>query len=214
MEKRTTKKEKSGLLTSKAGFTLVELLVVCAIFVIITAVVLARQNRFSSDIQLTNLAYQVAISIRQAQVYGLGVKGASTNFNTGYGIDFTAASPNTYQLIADNNQDKLYDQAPSPADSLVSSYQLQQGAKIDNLCVTDAYNSKTCSKGGNLTSLDIFYLRPDPSSNISANGQFSGGVSYNSASITLVSSIGDRYKCVTIYQTGQVSVNPGVGACP
>ncbi len=196
----------------KRGFTLVELLVVLAIFVIITTVVLARQNKFSSDIQLTNLAYQIALSIRQAQVYGLGVKGASSNYQIGYGIDFDKASSSSYALVADNNVDQLYDGAPTPADNVVNNFNLQLGASISNLCVTDYANVKTCSKTGAFSTLDILFLRPNPAANISIDHHFDPGgsvtsPSYTQASITIISALGDRYKCINVYQTGQVAVS-------
>ena len=58
----------------KAGFTLIELLVSIAIFIIITSVAVWNNSQFNSTILLTDLGYEIALSVRQAQVYGITVK--------------------------------------------------------------------------------------------------------------------------------------------
>ena len=82
------------------GFSLVELLVVISIFTIISSVVVFRQSKFSSDILITNLAYQMALEIREAQTYGIGVKSVDnpviigdSKFKYGYGIHFGPEVP-------------------------------------------------------------------------------------------------------------------------
>src|SRR6185312_4659547 len=110
---RKNKIQKKGIVSRTKGFTLVELRVVVAIFLIITAITLGNQSRFSSDILITNLAYQIALSIREAQVYGIGSKGVAdnsssgiNNFQAGYGIHIGASDdltlkPTSYNVFAD-----------------------------------------------------------------------------------------------------------------
>jgi prepilin-type N-terminal cleavage/methylation domain-containing protein len=76
------------------GFTLIELLVVTAILVIVSGLVLANHSRFGGKILLQNLAYDMALSVRQAQVYGISVRqfGAGT-YSAGYGIRFSTSVP-------------------------------------------------------------------------------------------------------------------------
>ncbi|MBI2004934.1 prepilin-type N-terminal cleavage/methylation domain-containing protein [Patescibacteria group bacterium] len=57
------------------GFTLVELLVVVSIMLIITSTLLLQQRKFNSATLMRTLAYNIALSIRQAQVYGTSVVG-------------------------------------------------------------------------------------------------------------------------------------------
>ena len=52
------------------GFSLAELIVSIAIFLFISSVVMVSQHNFGGKILITNLAYDVALGIRQAQVYG------------------------------------------------------------------------------------------------------------------------------------------------
>ena len=59
------------------GFSLVELIVVMGIFTIMTSIVIFNYGRFSSNLIVTNLAYESALAVRQAQVYGISVKNTS-----------------------------------------------------------------------------------------------------------------------------------------
>jgi type II secretory pathway pseudopilin PulG len=72
-----------------AGFTLVELIITIAIFVFMTALVMARYNDYYSGTIFKNLAYDIAITIREAQSYGISVKvregnNAEENFSKAY----------------------------------------------------------------------------------------------------------------------------------
>ena len=49
-------------------------MVVTAIFVILSAVVLANNSRFGNVIVLQNLAHDISLSVREAQVYGIAVR--------------------------------------------------------------------------------------------------------------------------------------------
>ena len=83
---------------ANSGFTLVELLITISIFVILTGVVLFSQSKFNGSILLTNLAYDTAVTLRQAQTYGINIKEFNTGSGTGqfvpYGVHFATSSPN------------------------------------------------------------------------------------------------------------------------
>src|SRR6185369_828665 len=87
------------------GFTLVELLISIAIFTMITSVAVFNHAEFNGSVLLTNLAYEIALSVRQAQVYGTTVKQSSdintVRFDSGYGVHFNTAAPTTYTLFED-----------------------------------------------------------------------------------------------------------------
>ncbi len=91
---------------SSRGFTLIEMLIVLAIIGVITAIAVTGQQSFDRSVILTNTAYDVALSIREAQAYGFSGKSAtlsaSDSGNYAYGIDFNINTPTTYTLFADN----------------------------------------------------------------------------------------------------------------
>lgn len=156
-----------------AGFTLIELLVVCGIIAVITAIMLANNNKYGGQVVLQNFAYDVALSIRQAQVYGISVQrfgsGASASFANGYGMHFDTSLPSTrtsYELFADAAGTGIYTASenvpPSP-------YQIGRGYSIVRLCAPAGTNS-ACEGGTVVSKLDILFVRPEPDALIAADG--------------------------------------------
>lgn len=97
---------KSYKLKASSGFALIELLVAVAVFGIISAFVLLAYNRVSGQLFLTTLAYEIALSFREAQSYGVSVhefanQGQTATFDVGYGLHFDRGSLFTYALFAD-----------------------------------------------------------------------------------------------------------------
>ncbi|MBI4087782.1 prepilin-type N-terminal cleavage/methylation domain-containing protein [Candidatus Kaiserbacteria bacterium] len=190
------------------AFTLIELLVVTAIVVVITGVVFANNNRFGGVVLLQNLTYDVALSIRQAQVYGISVaRFGDATFSAGYGNDFDLSSPTTYTLFADASENGLYD-CPAPGTSgceLVAATTISSGYRIQSLCATPAGGTETCS---GVSSLDVLFKRPEPDAWISINGNsciLDSAQCQESARITLVSPKGDTMS-VVIDANGQIAV--------
>jgi prepilin-type N-terminal cleavage/methylation domain-containing protein len=56
---------------NERGFSLVEFIVVLVIFSIMSGTSLFNFNRYKNNIETTNVAQDIALSIRQAQVYGI-----------------------------------------------------------------------------------------------------------------------------------------------
>ena len=77
----------------RRGFTLIELLVVVAIIVVITGLILANSNKFGGQTMLQNLSYDIALSLREAQVYGISVRSNSGAFKTGMECILTLILP-------------------------------------------------------------------------------------------------------------------------
>src|ERR1700722_20139604 len=99
--------------TQKSGFTLIELLVVITIMTIITSIAVFSNAQFNSSIVLSNLAYEIALSVREAQDYGISVhsslssspacsagEGGESCFNNVYGVDFNTNTPSQYILFS------------------------------------------------------------------------------------------------------------------
>ena len=83
------------------GFTLIEMLVVLAIIVVISAIVFTGENNFNRSFFITNTVYDVALTLRQAQTYGLSSQAYGATQNAGYGIYISNESPSTYVMFAD-----------------------------------------------------------------------------------------------------------------
>lgn len=194
------------------GFTLVELLVVVALVIIISAVVLVRHTSFNSTTLLRSLSYSVALSMRQAQVYGTSVRGttgASPVYAPGYGVYFSTAlgcangTGTCYILFADADGDNTYDTGEA-----VATQTLSRGFAISNFCAVTATPSAThCVSGGStaISSLTVYFRRPNPE----ALFYTSGGSGYAYAYIELTSAVSaGTLRTVKVTSTGQIAVCP------
>ena len=107
---------------NKKGFTIVEMLVVMGIFSILTAVTVWNYGKFNNSIILTNMAYEIALEIREAQVFSLGVRGANSgggiynDFDTRYGVLFEEGEKN-FIFFTDLNNNGKCDIDPDDANS-------------------------------------------------------------------------------------------------
>lgn len=183
---------------SQSGFTLVELLVSVGIFTLITTAAVFNNAQFNGNVVLSNLAYEVALSVRQAQFYGITVKQSSTNtFDAGYGISFNVSTPTSYLLFEDKpTPNKTYD-----AGEALETYVMRKGNFISKICLSQ---SGACSS---YPSVDISFVRPNPEAYIRHAGSF-----YSKAEIC-VSSPGGNKRKVVVESTGQISVATADVAC-
>jgi prepilin-type N-terminal cleavage/methylation domain-containing protein len=183
------------------GFTILELIVSLAIFAMMTALVLSKYGNFNQNILLTNLAYDVALTVRNAQSYGLNVKSSTrtaNDFSKPYGVYFSkAASPANTTIIffTDTNSNDVY---TAGTDAIIQSTTITRGSIVSAICV---YNNGACTDVDNVS---VVFRRPDPSAIIKVT---SGGISYANLRITL-RAIDNTTKVVIVNSTGQVSVEP------
>lgn len=183
------------------GFTLIELLASVSIFIVITTMILIRHSQFSSALLIENLAYDVALSIRKAQVFGLSVREIATGseeFNVGYGIHFDSQVDDSYIFFADRNRNKQYDNSSE----IVEIFSIKSGNKISKFCGILPDDTEKCSIAGNITYLDIIFERPNPDAIIKSN---ISEETYASAKITLMSPQEKQWS-INVVSTGQISV--------
>jgi prepilin-type N-terminal cleavage/methylation domain-containing protein len=180
-----------------AGFTLVELMVSVAIFAAITTMAVWNHARFNGTVLLTNLAYEIALSIRQAQVYGITVReGSSGAFDSGYGIHFDPANPASYLLFEDRApRNRIYD-----AGEELETFSISKGNGIRKVCADGACGSSV---------LDISFIRPNPDAYIKSVGS---GSPSGTATICVSSPQNERRR-VIVESTGQISVQTDDGTC-
>lgn len=164
-------------------------MVVVAIIALISAVIIFQYRLFDSQLLLRNLAYEIALTIREAQTLGIGVRGTGGTFTAAHGIHL--APGNAYFIFRDDNGNGRYD----ASDATLSTYSIERNNSITNLCVGDApLSGGECGR----SSLDILFLRPDPDARFYPTG--------SDAQITVAPASGSNTRTVTISATGQVSV--------
>lgn len=161
--------------TSQFGFTLIELLVTTGIFLVMTSVVLAKYRSYSVKTTVANTAETIALSLREAQVYGTSGKvtaGISTEcggsaFSCPYGVRLTN-NATSYIVFVDKDRDGAY----TGASELVSTITLPTGI-----------TTTAISPG---SPLDIVFTRPFPDAKITPVSTEATITVSNSANIAVV----------------------------
>lgn len=218
--KRTKEKQQTN-----RGFTLVEMAVVTAIFAILTTIVMIRYGDFTSNMLVTNMAYEIALELRQAQVFGLGSRGydkptGDTEFSRPYGVfinlDDTTKQADKVYFFADLNLSSQpgYGQCNASGgtgicsclnDECISQHTLQRNIRITEVITDTTANVGTC-EATNIDQLAITFKRPSPEAHIER--QITGVDDYTFAQIKVEapgSSVKPAY--VLVRKTGQISVS-------
>lgn len=217
---------------SQEGFTLVELLVTLSVFTVISALTLANYPKFNNQTAITGLAQQIAISIREAQVYGVAVKNASStssivspNVYPAYGIFFATTSAATnygnstsYSVFFDRVTSAgsapyfrpIGDNFFTDSGELVETVKIQNGSKIVGICGVPTTGS-TCNP---VDSAFVVFRRPNPDAIIKTVAIGSGPWPYTAPAlvdcqrldVTIRSRDQDITKIVQVYSSGQITV--------
>lgn len=137
------------------GFSLIELIVVVAIITLLTSATLFSHSRFSGGVTLESLAYEIALTVRQAQFFGINVRNVGGVFDAGYGVYFDKNNPTSFILFADTNDDRFY----SGPSEIIEVYTITRGNQIKYLCVdSECVNPEVSIVEG----LQITFVRPEP----------------------------------------------------
>ena len=95
---------------SQSGFTLIELMVTIGIIILMTAVLMQRYSSFNNVVILKSQAYELALDVREAQVFGVSTRGTSNSYREAFGISFDLTQTNNaYKLFQDASGDLKYD---------------------------------------------------------------------------------------------------------
>lgn len=201
---KTSSSEKTQRSDRSGGFSLVELMVAIGIFAMMTTVLITKYGTFNQEVLLNNLAYDVAITIRNAQSYGLNVKSAGRNnneFTTPFGVHF-AKGVSDFTFFADANSNGSFDTGAGggPNAELVTLTKIKKGSKVDTLCAGTGPGPSTCQS---VEWLDVTFRRPDPNAIIKTSASQTGN-SY--AEIKVMASDGSAKK-ITVRANGQIAVS-------
>ena len=178
------------------AFTLVELLVVVGIFVFIALATVANYQSNNRQSQLTMATQELATNIKLAQSYTLGSQEFESPSDPshageipagGWGIHLSKDSPTIYQIVADFNDNHVWD---SDSDGLFKTITLPEKISIDDIL----YNSSS------VNDLDIFFQPPDPKTFL--NGNRNGNVT-----LTLYDDVLATTSEVTVNFFGLVEIN-------
>ncbi|MBU4536791.1 prepilin-type N-terminal cleavage/methylation domain-containing protein [Patescibacteria group bacterium] len=193
LQSKFSLKAKSYKLKANQGFSLIELMVTIGILILVSGIVFFNHSQFSNSVIIENLAYEISLTIRQAQSYGLQVKQTNASFTEGYGVYFDISS-DEFLIFADiyplNNPNSLYD---TGLDQIIDSLRLTDGNEVSGLCV-----GVDCS----IDNLSIAFLRPNPNAIIKAN---LGSTEYDTAEIHVISPKGIEKK-IFVNRVGQIAV--------
>jgi hypothetical protein len=190
-------------------------MVVLAIIGIITAVTLNSQSSFNKTLILANTAYDIALTLRSAETFGISSRAAGAVANAGYGLHFQRGTAG-FILFADTSPaascgtpdckpgDHIYN---AGSDVLIQTYALGNAITISDFCAFSA-GSWSCevANGGTLNSLDISFARPNPDAFIRANGS-----PYTAACLKAASPQGGAQN-VSLASSGAITAN--AASCP
>lgn len=166
------------------GLTLIELMVVIAIFLVITGVVIFDYGSFRSNVSLQNLTDDVALSIRKAQSFAIGVRGVSKGgifvFSDNYGVHFSMNSIQPIGALSGSNKSFLMFSADSSLkytepivtpttcgdvsnNSCLELFKITSADFVEDIIYTiGSVDHSSLSENSNQASVDIVFKRPNP----------------------------------------------------
>lgn len=210
------------------GMTLVELIVVLAIFMIILGITIFDYSGFKSSVSIQNLADDIALSIRKSQSFAIGSRSLLNggSVSNGYGVHFMTTanqgnpllgSNKSFIIFSDMDDGKDYDNksgvgyicgnsSPNTQNDCLEIITIKSIAKITDIKV----DGSSIDSG---SSVDVVFRRPNPDA-LFCYKKSSGSScidTISSITITVSSSNTDssgtiKYKNIVIRNTGQISI--------
>ena len=209
------------------------MLVVIAIIGLLAAVIIVGQSTFNKNTLLTDIAYTVALSIRESESLGLSSKGVGGVSNAGYGVHFGEIATgyeqyvDIYPPIGQETNDKISGclhpsaDAGTPAErpgnctydpsngELLNQYTFALNYSILKIYYHNATQWLSFTPGtvtnGTTRVVDIVFERPNTQA-ILTETQASGVYAVKEIVIELTSPQGGT-RCVDVTQYGEITVD-------
>lgn len=211
----------SNVYQTSRGFTLIELMVAISIITVLSGVVLWNQSIAVQQVALSNAVQEISVRIREAQIYGVGVRvvedGSGGTFEVSYGIHVDNGGGDIL-LFADKDASETYSGTSAcvlgVSEECLDKFTFTNGIIISDICGEWGGSERCASSFAGLESLDILFRRPNPR----ANPQFlnNGGNAFSQftdsyAKIKIENNLGDC-RMIKVYETGQLTTNESCSA--
>jgi prepilin-type N-terminal cleavage/methylation domain-containing protein len=185
-------------LKNKKGYTLLELIVVIAIFSMVTSSLVMNYRGSTRAVLLNTLAHRIVSEFRQAQTYALGNVDKTSNFLP-YGVFASTNNTSSIIFFGDTSKNKKYE-----AGELVETLRFNTGNVITKLCVNMKKDGRDPSNCTSVTELHVTYTRPYPEPTIVPTPSVAGAP-YADAEIIISTGTGIT-KTIVVWMTGQLAI--------
>lgn len=178
------------------AFSLVEMMITIAIIGILTTLVIVKYSAFNSSVLLKSQMYEMALNLREAQVFSISVRGESNQFRDAYGVYFSTDTPNMYLLFRDDDDAGAVIYDTNPVDEQVGdAFTIDTRFHILRICVDE------CSE--DVDNVSISFRRPDFDAHMAV-----AGVGVVSSVEIIVAAVSDPsvVRLVRINSTGQIQI--------
>lgn len=191
-------------LSSQSGFTITELLISIGILVLISGVVLTRFGTFNSASLLKSEAYEIALAVRQAQLFAVSSQGSQADFSRQYGVHFDLLTPQQVLIYRDEDDNGRYEDG---ADYIVEEVTVDDRFTIRGFVDADDGGSDVTGGDGQLS---ISFLRPNFDAQFYRDSDTRLGIGnvFVELSVSGDDGNGDRsLRTIEVTAAGQITVN-------
>lgn len=194
----------SGAKKSTTGFTLIEMMVVVAIFLVITGIILVNAPEVREKLSIELVAQEISINVRGTQVYGVATQALIDSDSNqvqfpSYGIYFAEVTDQAF-----GNKPRVFGFSDSTnlqfnPDGVAETYTVPDGYKISSLRydLGDGWQEAE--------TIVIGFVRPSPTARFLINDDFNiSGV--RRVAVVVESLREKKTKQVSVYSNGQIAV--------
>jgi len=203
-----------------AGLTLIEMMVVIAIFIIITVVVLADLPALKNRLSLDLLAEEVALAIRQAQVYAVATRTFGGDFPSQAVFISVSLPTDSFIVFADSNNNNVYDEGngcgkPPTETECREKFTLPGGVKIRALQFCPATSNGDHCEPPATGGISVFFIRPNPDAKFYKDDGYPYNPPNNASylKLELYSEKIDDSRGIAIWRTGHIYTCRNYNAC-